>query len=227
MTRTRNVIAAVAVAAVLAGSSGCASWGEQQKKGGGIGAAAGGVLGAIIGHKTGSTARGAIIGAVVGGAAGAVIGDRMDDQAETLARDLEGAQVSRVGEGIAVTFDSGILFPFDSAELTPDARSNLRKLASTLEAEDRTEVMIVGHTDSDGSDAYNQELSERRGRSAEEYLASIGVSSGRLVSRGRGEVEPIASNGTDEGRQQNRRVEVAIYANDEWREEVRRTSSLR
>src|SRR5712691_11947052 len=94
---------------------GCESW-NRTKKGGAIGAGAGGALGALIGHKTGSTVRGALIGAVVGGAAGALIGRHMDQQAEKLARDLPGAQVSRVGEGIAVTFDSGILFPFDSTE---------------------------------------------------------------------------------------------------------------
>jgi outer membrane protein OmpA-like peptidoglycan-associated protein len=227
MTRANELVAAVAAAVVLASTSGCASWGDKQKKGAGIGAAGGGALGAIIGHKTGSTARGAIIGAVVGGAAGAIIGDRMDDQAEKLARELEGAQVSRVGEGIAVTFDSGILFAFDSAELTSEARSNLRKLADSLEAEDRTNVMIVGHTDSEGKDAYNQRLSERRGHSAEDQLASLGVASSRLSVRGRGEAEPIASNGSEEGRRQNRRVEVAIYANGAWRDEARQTSSRR
>jgi outer membrane protein OmpA-like peptidoglycan-associated protein len=227
MKHTRDLVAAgVSVAVVFASASGCASWGDKQKKGTGIGAAGGGVVGAIIGHKTGSTARGAIIGAVVGGAAGAVIGRRMDTQAEKLARELEGAQVSRVGEGIAVTFDSGILFPFDSAELTSEARTNLRKLADSLEAEGRTNVMIVGHTDADGSGSYNQALSERRGRSAEAYLASLGVASARVVSRGRGEDEPIASNGTDDGRRQNRRVEVAIYADGAWREEAQQTSSL-
>ena len=227
MKHAGYVVAALTVALVLASTSGCASWGDKQKKGAGIGAGGGGVLGAIIGHKTGSTARGAIIGAVVGGAAGAIIGNRMDAQAEKLSQELEGAQVSRVGEGIAVTFDSGILFPFDSAELTSEARSNLRKLADSLQAEARTNVMILGHTDSDGSDSYNQQLSERRGRSAEDYLAALGVASSRLVSRGRGEAEPIASNGTEEGRRQNRRVEVAIYASGAWRDEAKRTSSLR
>ena len=227
MNRAPCLIAVVSVAVVLASIPGCASWGSQQKKGAGIGAAGGGVVGGIIGHQTGSTATGIIIGAVVGGAAGALIGNHMDAQAEKLARELEDAQVSRVGEGIAVTFDSGILFPFDSAELTSEARSNLRKLADSLQAEARTDVMIVGHTDSDGSDSYNQQLSERRGRSAQDQLASLGVTSSRLASRGRGEAEPIASNGTEEGRRQNRRVEVAIYANDQWRAEARQTSSLR
>jgi outer membrane protein OmpA-like peptidoglycan-associated protein len=231
MKRANDVLAVltltvVTVAIVLA-STGCASWGDKQKKGTGIGAAGGGLVGAVIGHQTGSTARGALIGAVVGGAAGSVIGSRMDTQAEKLAQELEGAQVSRVGEGIAVTFDSGILFAFDSAELTSEARSNLRKLADSLQAETRSNVMILGHTDSDGRDAYNRQLSERRGGSAEGYLASLGVASSRLVSRGRGEAEPIASNETDDGRRRNRRVEVAIYANDAWREEAKREARLR
>ena len=220
MKRSRIAVATV-VAVVTAG---CASMGDQQKKGTGIGAVAGGVVGAVIGHQTGSTARGALIGAVVGGTAGTLIGRRMDGQAEKLARELEGAQVSRVGEGIAITFDSGILFPFDSAELTSEARTNLRKLADSLQAEVRTEVMIVGHTDSAGSDAYNRELSERRGRAAQSYLSSIGVSPSRVRSSGRGESEPIASNDSDDGRRQNRRVELAIYANEAWREEAKQTS---
>jgi outer membrane protein OmpA-like peptidoglycan-associated protein len=225
MKRTHELIVAVTSVVVLASTFSCASWGAQQKKGAVIGAAGGGAVGAVIGHKTGSTARGAIIGAAVGGAAGAIIGNRMDTQAEKLSQELEDAQVSRVGEGIAVTFDSGILFPFDSAELTSEARSNLRKLADSLQSEERTEVTIVGHTDSDGGDSYNQQLSERRGRAAEDYLASQNVASSRLVSRGRGEDEPIASNGTEEGRSQNRRVEVAIYANDQWRNEATRASN--
>jgi outer membrane protein OmpA-like peptidoglycan-associated protein len=180
------------------------------------------VVGGIIGHATGSTARGAIIGAAVGGTAGALIGRRMDKRAEELARQLPDAKVSRVGEGIAVTFENGILFPFDSSELLPDARTNLRRLADQLQDEARTDVMIVGHTDSQGTDEYNQRLSERRARAAAEYLADQGVSSARLRSTGRGEREPIESNATESGRQQNRRVEVAIYANRAWREDARR-----
>jgi outer membrane protein OmpA-like peptidoglycan-associated protein len=213
-----------AIALLLAGAlcAGCASTGPNTKKGGAIGAGAGAVVGGIIGHATGSTARGAIIGAAVGGTAGALIGRRMDRRAEELARQLPDARVSRVGEGIAVTFDNGILFPFDSAELLPQARENLRRLADQLQDEARTDVMIVGHTDSQGTDAYNQGLSERRARSAADYLAGQGVSSARLRATGRGEREPIESNATESGRQQNRRVEIAIYANRAWREDARR-----
>ena len=227
MKRINHPVAALAVAALLATSSGCASWGDNQKKGTVIGAGGGGAIGAIIGHQTGSTATGAIIGAAVGGAAGSLIGRRMDTQAEKLAQELEGAQVSRVGEGIAVTFDSGILFPFDSSELSAAAQANLGKLASSLQSESQTEVTIVGHTDSDGAEAYNLQLSERRGQAASSYLASRGVAYARLHGRGRGEAEPIASNASEEGKRQNRRVEIAIYANQAWREEAKKTSDVR
>lgn len=225
-TRIRKGTAALGIAATL-GAVGCASTGPNTKKGGAIGAAGGAALGALIGHKTGSTARGAIIGAAVGGAAGALIGRRMDRQAEKLAQELEGAQVSRVGEGIAVTFESGILFPFDSDDLLPAARQNLAKLADSLQAEAQTEVMIVGHTDAKGTDEYNLGLSERRARAAAAYLASRGIDRGRVRTSGRGESEPVDSNDTEAGRAQNRRVEVAIFANEQWREQARREAGGR
>jgi outer membrane protein OmpA-like peptidoglycan-associated protein len=199
---------------------------NNTKKGAVIGAAGGATVGGVIGHQTGSTTRGALIGAVVGGAAGALIGRDMDKRAEELADDLEGAKVSRVGEGIAVTFESGILFPFDSAALRPEARRNLRELAQTLQDEPRTEVMVVGHTDSVGTDTYNTRLSEDRAGSAVSYLVSQGVDRARLVPVGRGEREPVASNADEYGRQENRRVEVAIYADREWREQARRESRV-
>jgi outer membrane protein OmpA-like peptidoglycan-associated protein len=217
----RNAIAVVLAGALLAG---CASTGPNTKKGGAIGAGAGAVVGGIMGHATGSTAKGAIIGAAVGGAAGALIGRDMDKRAEKIARELPDARVSRVGEGIAVTFESGILFPFDSSDLLPEARRNLRTLSEQLQDEVRTEVMIVGHTDSQGTDAYNQDLSQRRARSAASYLAAQGVERSRLIPTGRGEREPIESNASEPGRQQNRRVEIAIYADREWREDARRQS---
>jgi outer membrane protein OmpA-like peptidoglycan-associated protein len=206
-------------------TAGCASW-SKTEKGAVIGAAGGAAVGAVTGHITGSTVRGVLIGAVIGGAAGALIGRDMDKQAEVLARELPpGTQVSRVGEGIAVTFESGLLFPFDSAALKPEARDNLRKLARSLGENARTDVLIVGHTDSTGRPAYNQGLSERRARSAADYLSDQGVGRGRLRTEGRGEDEPIAGNDTEDDRQRNRRVEVAIYADEEWREEARRAAS--
>jgi outer membrane protein OmpA-like peptidoglycan-associated protein len=218
MQRASRTAAALAAAAVLAG---CASW-NKTAKGAAIGAGAGGAVGAAVGHATGSTVRGAIIGAAVGGAAGALIGRRMDQQAETLKQEIPGAQVSRVGEGIAVTFESGILFPFDSTQLQPAGRDNLRKLAASLADNAKTEVVIVGHTDAVGRPDYNYGLSERRARAATDYLSAQGVSRGRLKPSGRGEDEPIASNDSDDGRRQNRRVELAIFANQQWREEAKR-----
>lgn len=206
--------------------TGCSSWGKQQKKGTVIGAAGGAVVGGVIGHATGSTARGAIIGAAVGGAAGAIIGRRMDQQAAELARELPpGTRVSRVGEGIAVTFENGILFPFDSASLKPDARDNLRELAQSLRENDRTDVLIVGHTDATGRDDYNEGLSRRRASAAASFLDGQGVTRDRLRTEGRGEGEPVASNDDESGRQLNRRVEVAIYASEEWREEAKRQAA--
>ena len=181
-------------------------------KGTAAGAATGAAVGGVIGNQTGSTARGAIIGAAVGGTAGAIIGQRMDQQAKELEYLIPGAVVTRVGEGIVVTFDSGLLYDFDSDVIRPNAAQNLRQLATSLEKYSDTSLLIVGHTDSVGSDQYNQELSTRRATSAFRYLATQGVQTGRMATAGRGEMEPIASNDTDAGRQLNRRIEVAIYA---------------
>jgi outer membrane protein OmpA-like peptidoglycan-associated protein len=189
--------------------SGCAT--NKAERGAVIGAGAGGVAGAVIGHATGSTVRGAIIGAAVGGVAGAVIGHQMDRQAEELAMEIPGATITRVGEGIVVTFPDGLLFGFDSDQLLSAARGNLAKVATSLGAYPDTRILIVGHTDSQGSDEYNMGLSERRANSAAGFLVGEGVQRSRTSTAGRGEVEPIASNDSDYGRQQNRRVEIAIY----------------
>jgi len=189
----------------------CASL-SRKEKGAAIGAAAGGVVGGVIGNQTGSTARGAIIGAVVGGAAGAIIGHQMDQQAKELQQNIPGATVSRVGEGIAVTFASGLLFDFDSDVVRAAAAQNLRNLAASLEKYPNTDLLIVGHTDAVGTSEYNQALSQRRAAAAANYLSGQGVALARLQAVGRGETEPIAANDTEAGRQLNRRVEIAIYA---------------
>lgn len=187
---------------------------SRKERGAIIGAAAGGVAGGVIGHQTGNTTRGAIIGAAVGGTVGAVIGHQMDQQAKELQQNIPGATVTRIGEGIAVTFASGLLYDFDSDAVKPTAAENLRNLAASLNKYPNTDLLIVGHTDDVGSDSYNQGLSERRARAAANYLASQGVNPSRLRAVGRGESEPIAPNDSDAGRQQNRRVEVAIFANE-------------
>jgi len=198
---------------------GCASL-SNTEKGAIIGAGAGAAGGAAVGKAAGGTAEGAILGAVIGGTAGAIIGQRMDKKAEELDEELENAEVERVGEGIKVTFDSGILFDFDSSALRDEAQRNLREFSESMEDFEDTNILIVGHTDARGSESYNQDLSERRAQSATDYLTRQGITSNRITSVGKGESEPVASNETADGRQQNRRVEVAIYANEEYRERV-------
>jgi outer membrane protein OmpA-like peptidoglycan-associated protein len=173
--------------------------------------------GAVSGNATGSAVRGAISGAAVGGVAGALVAHQMDKQAEELAYELPGARVQRVGEGIAVTFPDGLLFRFDSDQLAPAARDNLRTFAASLKKYPNTRTLIVGHTDSDGSAEYNMDLSNRRALSAASFLSLEGVDRARICAAGRGQAEPIAANSSDAGRRQNRRVEIAIYANDATR----------
>jgi outer membrane protein OmpA-like peptidoglycan-associated protein len=190
-----------------------------------VGAAGGAVAGGAIGAVAGSTAKGAIIGAVVGGAAGAIIVTRMDKQAKELAQNIKGATVERVGEGIQVTFDSGLLFDFDSELVRTEAKTNLRELARSLGEYSDSDLMIVGNTDQLCSLAYNQRLSEHRANSVATYLRSEGVDDARLDSRGVGETEPIATNDTEAGRQANRRVEVAIFAGAKARAAAKKASA--
>ena len=209
--------------AALASIGACASL-SQKEKGAIIGAASGAAVGAAVGSASGSTAKGAIIGAAVGGAAGAVIGHQMDQQAKEIKQGIPGAVVERVGEGLQVTFESGLLFPYDSDVLTSAAQQNLATLASSLDKYPNTDIIIVGHTDANGSDDYNLSLSERRAKAAVNYLVSRGVTRSRLRAAGRGESEPVGANDTDAGRQLNRRVEVAIYANETLKAQAARQS---
>jgi outer membrane protein OmpA-like peptidoglycan-associated protein len=206
----RSLTRVSTLTALMSLAAGCAM--NKAEKGAIIGVGAGGAAGAVIGHATGSTVRGAIIGAAVGGIAGAVIGHQMDKQAEELAYELPGATVQRLGEGIAVTFPDGLLFGFDSDQLLPAARDNLRKFAASLNKYPHTRTLIVGHTDSDGSAEYNMGLSDRRALSAARFISAEGVDRARISTAGRGKAEPIATNASADGRRQNRRVEVAIYA---------------
>jgi len=220
-TRVRRDVTTLALVTLLSlGSAGCATLSNTQR-GALIGAGAGGALGAVVGNATGSTARGAIIGAAVGGAAGAIIGSRMNDRAETLERELDNATIERVGEGILVTFDSGILFGFDSSSLRAEARNNLSDLAQVLaEDSDDYELLVAGHTDASGAEGYNQTLSERRASAASDFLATQGIPGARIRIQGLGEMEPVASNETSAGQEANRRVEVAIFASAEYRDEA-------
>ena len=208
----RKIIAIVLLGTLLAGA-GCASMSREQK-GAVIGAAGGAVVGGVIGKQAGNTALGAILGAAVGGAAGAYIGNYMDNQAAEIERDLDGATVERVGEGIKITFDSGILFAVGKSDLQSEARTNLTNLATILNKYPDTAVLIEGHTDATGSDESNLTLSRNRAQSVANFLEAQQVLSTRFTIMGYGESQPVATNDTAEGRQANRRVELAIMAND-------------
>lgn len=209
LSHSKGAVAILSIALL----SGCANM-NRAGKGALIGAGAGGVLGGVIGKASGNTAAGAIIGAAVGGTAGAAIGHYMDKQAAELQRDLKNAKVERVGEGIKITFNSGILFDVDKDDLRPAAKENLVELAKILKKYDDTEIMVQGHTDATGPDQHNLKLSENRAESVGDFLRAKGVKSGRIDESGHGEASPVADNGSPEGRQANRRVEVAIWAND-------------
>ncbi|NLI99627.1 MAG: OmpA family protein [Bacteroidales bacterium] len=203
---------------LLSGAMVLSSCGTTQAvRGGAIGAGGGAAVGAGVGAIAGGgrgAAIGAGIGAVLGGTAGAIIGNRMDKQAAELEQ-IEGAQVEKVNEGeaIKVTFESGILFATNSSTLNTASRASLDKFATSLLNNPDTDVKIYGHTDSTGSDAINNPLSERRAESVYNYLVSKGIPGLRMESQGYGSTQPVADNSTAAGRSENRRVEVFILPN--------------
>lgn len=213
---TRSLLALSLVGEL--GVVGCSHAGTGAAIGAGAGGAVGAGIGAAAGKNGKSAAIGALIGAAVGGATGAAIGHVMDKRAEQIQRDLEGAEVQRVGEGILVTFDSGILFPLDEASLTPAAKANIQNLGDVLARYEDMDILIAGHTDATGSDSYNEELSQKRAQSVAQYVSAQGVQNSRIQTVGEGETKPVASNETEMGRRKNRRVEVAIYASGELKE---------
>lgn len=198
---------------------GCKSL-DRSQKGAVIGTGGGAAVGAVIGKAAGNTALGAIIGATVGGATGAIIGHKMDQQAEEMEEELEDAKVERIGEGIVVEFSDDVLFSFDSTDLSESSKTSLTKLADILQKYPDTDITIQGHTDSQGSSDYNQDLSERRAIEAANFIAEKGIDGPRMKIIGFGEEEPKYSNDTDVGRAQNRRVEFLITANEKMIEEA-------
>jgi outer membrane protein OmpA-like peptidoglycan-associated protein len=199
--------------------AGCASFTKTQK-GAAVGTVSGGAAGAVIGRASGNTALGAIIGAAVGGTAGAIIGSKMDKQAAEIERSVPDAKVVRVGEGIVVEFSSKVLFGFDKSSLSSEAKSSINKLVKVLNTYPDTDIEIQGHTDSDGSMAYNKTLSRQRATAVSQYLISQNIAAHRLRVVGYGERVPKYSNETDNGRTQNRRVEFLISANKKMRAEA-------
>ena len=197
---------------------------NNTQKGAVIGAAGGAVIGGVIGNNVGkgNTALGAIIGAVVGGAAGGYIGNRMDRQAERIEEEIPGAEVKRVGEGINVTFneEAGVYFDTNKSDVKGTSAVTLDKLAGIFKEYPKSNILVEGHTDSAGSDEYNWKLSQQRAESVTNYLISKGISSGRFTTKWYGETQPRESNETSEGKAKNRRVELAIVASEELKDEA-------
>ena len=193
------------------------SCGTNQGTGALIGAGGGAIVGGIIGKLAGNTAVGAAIGGAVGAGTGAIIGRHMDKVAEQ-AKQIENAKVEKVQdanglEAVKVTFDSGILFATNKADLNASSKSALAKFSNTLKNNNLLSVDIYGHTDSTGNDGINIPLSNKRAQSVANYLMQCGVSSSQFKNvAGKGSSEPVADNSTAAGKQQNRRVEVYLYA---------------
>ena len=204
--------------AVLLQSCGLSKTASCSLIGSGAGAALGAGLGYLIGHDGKGAAIGAAIGTAVGGGTGAVIGKQMDKKAEELAA-LENAQVEIVEDvnglsAIKVTFDSGILFDFNKATLKADAKKQLDKFAAEMADMPETDITVLGHTDNIGSAEANQKVSDNRANAVSNYLQSKGIAKSRIVAEGHSYNEPVASNDTEAGRAQNRRVEIFISANE-------------
>lgn len=215
MKKSRIILSTVAVSALLATSACVTDPNTGEKKvsrtaiGGAGGALAGYLLGGLIGGKT---AR--IVGAGIGGVAGGVVGYKMDQQIRELKEKTAGSgvDVSEVdnGNAILVNLPDGVTFAVDSVTITPAFQATLNEIAKSMQTYPDSLIDVYGHTDSSGSDAYNQSLSERRAQSVANYLTMRGVSASRIRSQGFGESYPVASNDTPEGRQKNRRVEIKI-----------------
>src|SRR2546430_733060 len=207
LSSSKLALTAVCAGATRIARSACATLSTNNKERAGVivGATTGAAAGAVVGNNTGSTARGAIAGAVLGGTAGGIIGHQMDQKAKEITASVPGATVTRVGEGLVVTFDSGLLFDFNSDKLRPEAKTNLDNLAANLASFGDSKLLLVGHTDSVGTASYNQSLSERRALAVGTYLIMKGVPSARVNATGRGETEPVQPNDTELGRSANRR----------------------
>jgi outer membrane protein OmpA-like peptidoglycan-associated protein len=209
----KRIMVLFVVLVFLLAAVNCASW-NRATRGAVIGGTGGGILGGVIGHAAGNTLLGAIIGAAVGGAAGAFIGNYMDKQAAEMQRDIKGAEVQRIGEAIKITFDSGILFDIDKFDLRPVSKTSLAELAKILNKYPDTNILIEGHTDDSGSEDHNMALSRDRAQSVALYMATLEVQSARFSITGYGETQPIVTNDTPAGQQKNRRVDIAVIAND-------------
>ena len=206
---------------------------SNQSKGVAVGAAGGAVLGGIIGNnvgKKGNTALGVLIGAAVGGVAGGLIGNKMDRQAQKIKTEIPGAKVERVGEGINVTFDennpdgskAGVYFATNKFDISANSKLALDKLVKIFGEYPDTDILVEGHTDDVGAEAYNMTLSEKRARAVGDYLKNAGIPASRLNIKWYGEGQPKVDNDTDANRALNRRVEFVITANEKMKTEAKK-----
>lgn len=213
----KKILVLVLTTAVIA--VGCADMNRQQK-----GAIGGAVAGAAAGALVSDNIWGVLLGAAIGGAAGNLIGKHMDEQARELEQAVPSAEVQRVGEGINMTFASGLMFPINSATLQESYKDDLRATAEVFAKYEETNILVEGHTDDTGAETYNMDLSRRRAQTVADFLASQGVASSRLVTEAFGEAQPKYPNDSDENRSKNRRVELAIYANDEMKAQAQQAA---
>lgn len=211
-------IATAAAAAALLTTAACVTNPETGERefatrtaiGAGVGALGGYLLGDLVGGRRDRTER--IVGTGIGALAGAAVGNYMDRQEQELRRETAGSgvEIDRQGNELVLTMPSGITFAFDSYQVQPQFQPTLNEIAQTLTAYPQTMIDVYGHTDSVGTDAYNQTLSENRAEAVANYLASRGVQRVRMATQGFGETQPVADNNTDAGRAANRRVELRI-----------------
>jgi outer membrane protein OmpA-like peptidoglycan-associated protein len=202
---------------------------NNKQKGAVIGATGGAILGAIIGNnvgKGGNGELGAVIAGVVGGGAGILIGNKMDKQAQKIEEEIPGAQVERVDDGIVVTFDesSGVYFDTNKFNINGASQTTLNKLIGVFKEYPDTNILVVGHTDSQGAEDYNMTLSKNRANAVTNYLSQNGISNGRLTTNWFGESQPMHDNTTAGGRAKNRRVNVAILPNEKMIKEAKTQS---
>lgn len=231
---TNSMLLLAASLTILTGCSETKQMSREQK-GAAAGAVGGAALGGIIGNnvgKKGNSVLGALIGAVIGGVAGGVIGNKMDRQAEVIKSEVPGAQVTRVEEGINVTFDennpdgskAGVFFATNQFNITDNSKLSLNKLVKIFQQYPETNILLEGHTDNVGAADYNMSLSQKRATSVGNYLKANSVSASRLTIKWYGETQPKVDNSTDANKAANRRVEFAITANEKMKDEAKQAA---
>jgi outer membrane protein OmpA-like peptidoglycan-associated protein len=209
----KSILLLVSVAIIAAG---CANMNRQQK-----GAIGGAAAGAAAGALVSNSIWGVLIGAAIGGTAGSLIGKHMDEQAKELEQAVPTAEVQRVGEGINMTFQSGLMFPINSATLSEEYKDDLTAAAAVFQKYPDTNILVEGHTDDTGPDEFNMTLSQRRANTVADFLATHGVARSRLQTKAYGEDMPKYPNDSEANRSKNRRVELAVYANEEMKADAK------